>query len=399
MSINNNQLSTINRVIGSNSISSAIVRLYRTTGNDWEYTGIVGAAALSKKNGFATISLVDLDRGVELFSEELCVNFNYQTPKPFFHFFEVQDCVAGFSFADDSEASNFANQVNQNKPSGGRMPPPINTPPPQQNYSQPPPQPQQTSIPIQQPKSNPPPPSSQDKKNTKKKEGGFFSKIFGGGGKKEEEEVHEISGPTNFRHESHIGWDPVNGFDIRNIPPAWKELFKKAGVKKSDLQDKETAKIVMETIVENIGVPSDTPPPPTPNRPPPPTLSNNNNAPPPPTQDMGSNAPPPPSPPPPPTFDGPPPPMPPPMNDTRPPSNHGNSGGNNAPPSLSFAEQLMKKQGSGLKTVEKVDTLPSLPEDTGGLANALASALKNRRGVIEDEKDSDDNDSGDEWSD
>jgi hypothetical protein len=67
---------------------------------------------------------------------------------------------------------------------------------------------------------------------------------------------------------------------------------------------------------------------------------------------------------------------------------------------LSFAEQLKNKQTSGLKSVDKqMETLPSLPEDTGGLANALASALKNRRGAIEDEKDSDDQNSGDEWSD
>ena len=46
------------------------------------------------------------------------------------------------------------------------------------------------------------------------------------------------------------------------------------------------------------------------------------------------------------------------------------------------------------------ESLPALPEDTGGLANALANALKNRRGAIEkDERDSDDEPSQDEWSD
>jgi hypothetical protein len=35
-----------------------------------------------------------------------------------------------------------------------------------------------------------------------------------------------ISGPSGFEHRSHIGWDPTNGFDIRNIPPEWKALFK-----------------------------------------------------------------------------------------------------------------------------------------------------------------------------
>ena len=66
---------------------------------------------------------------------------------------------------------------------------------------------------------------------------------------------HEISGPTNFSHDSHIGWDPVNGFDINNIPPEWKKLFKEAGVKKSDLENKETAMFLVETIAQNIGTP------------------------------------------------------------------------------------------------------------------------------------------------
>ncbi len=47
----------------------------------------------------------------------------------------------------------------------------------------------------------------------------------------------ELSGPTNFRHESHIGWDSQNGFEIRNIPPEWRQLFQAAGVRKSELRD------------------------------------------------------------------------------------------------------------------------------------------------------------------
>ena len=49
--------------------------------------------------------------------------------------------------------------------------------------------------------------------------GGFLSSLFGSS--KELELV--ISDPKNFRHESHVGWDPKNGFEIRNIPPDWKK--------------------------------------------------------------------------------------------------------------------------------------------------------------------------------
>jgi len=75
-----------------------------------------------------------------------------------------------------------------------------------------------------------------------------------------------LSGPSGFRHESHIGWDPQNGFEIRNIPPEWRKLFQAAGVKKSKLQDGETAKFIMETVAQAaLGMeppPAPAPPPP-----------------------------------------------------------------------------------------------------------------------------------------
>ena len=237
---------------------------------------------MSKKDGYATISLLDLNEQSELFSEELCYNFIYNTPRAHFHHFEVDDCVAGFSFADDGEAQDFSQQVNNNIPSKQPQqvqhhtptkrvlsekqenrrnasmsqynpPPSFDNPnnPPSNPYYIPSPEPHHhasspSSSKKKKKKKSPPPQRKEEKKEEEKKEdkrkksffSGLSSKFFG-----KKEEV-QIGRPTNFRHESHIGWDPVNGFDIQNIPPAWKELFKKAGVKKSDLQDKDTAKLV-----------------------------------------------------------------------------------------------------------------------------------------------------------
>lgn len=50
--------------------------------------------------------------------------------------------------------------------------------------------------------------STPDKKNKKEKK-----KLFGKK-KKEEEHILEISGPTGFKHESHIGWDAQQGFEV-----------------------------------------------------------------------------------------------------------------------------------------------------------------------------------------
>lgn len=59
----------------------------------------------------------------------------------------------------------------------------------------------------------PPAATSLDKKKDKKeKKSGFFGGIFG----KKDDDVDDliISEPTNFRHASSIGWDPVNGFQV-----------------------------------------------------------------------------------------------------------------------------------------------------------------------------------------
>ncbi len=62
-----------------------------------------------------------------------------------------------------------------------------------------------------------------------------------------------ISAPSNFRHVSHVGWDPANGFDVNNIPAEWQKLFKKAKVTKADLKNPETSKFILETVVASHG--------------------------------------------------------------------------------------------------------------------------------------------------
>lgn len=55
---------------------------------------------------------------------------------------------------------------------------------------------------------------------------------------------------VDFAHKAHIGWTPGGGFDIRDLPSEWKDLFKAAGIKPSELKDKDTAKLVIDTIAE-----------------------------------------------------------------------------------------------------------------------------------------------------
>jgi len=201
-------------------VCAGIVRLYRTKGQPWEYTGIVGIAIFARDpvNGRNNILILDIRNYKKIFEQELYYNFKYDLPKSFFHTFEVTDCVAGLSFADEKEARVFGSAVKSSLPIISRR---ISAQISQSNVNT-------TNVNTTTVNTTPLPPSS-SKREEKKSFGRFFKKIFKG---KKEEQEFEISGPTNFRHESHIGWDPVNGFDIKNIPAAWKKLFKEAGIKK-----------------------------------------------------------------------------------------------------------------------------------------------------------------------
>jgi len=64
----------------------------------------------------------------------------------------------------------------------------------------------------------------------------------------------EIGMPTNVKHVTHMGYSEEGGFkfDDQPIPMEWKALFRAAGVKKKDLEDKATAKLIVDTITANM---------------------------------------------------------------------------------------------------------------------------------------------------
>jgi len=76
--------------------------------------------------------------------------------------------------------------------------------------------------------------------------GGLLQRWFGVGGGSNE--VASVSRPTNFRHNQHIGYNPETGFQCSDIPDQWQQIFKKLGIRKKDLSDKDTAKAIFETL-------------------------------------------------------------------------------------------------------------------------------------------------------
>ncbi len=385
-------------------------RLYRSNGGEWENirVGAVVACTNTDANGVFCIKMVDLRSRQLIFEQEIYFGFKYQELAPFFHCFEVEDCVAGLCFAEEAEAKKFAGQARSfstqveaiakmNQVTASSAPPLI----PQKEQKKSPAAAAATSTTR----------ARASTKEEKKKKGGFFSKLFGGEQKTEEDEF-VLSGPSGFRHESHIGWDPTNGFDIRNIPPEWKALFKAAGVKKSELQDAETAQFVMNTVADTLlqqqaGPPPPPPPreaaPPVPHYNPPPAAIPSRGAPPPPPRaepesHYGGGTPPPPppprgeTPPPPPPPAGAPPPPPPPAFD-------GGGGGAVAPRGglLDEIQRGKKLKQIDTEALKKGGPLPELADaDKGGLAASLAAAMAARRTAVA--KDDEDDGGDDEWS-
>ncbi|XP_009466745.1 PREDICTED: wiskott-Aldrich syndrome protein [Nipponia nippon] len=58
----------------------------------------------------------------------------------------------------------------------------------------------------------------------------------------------DIGAPSGFKHVSHIGWDPNNGFDVAALDPALRALFARAGISEAQLADAETSRPIPDFI-------------------------------------------------------------------------------------------------------------------------------------------------------
>ncbi|KAK2745549.1 hypothetical protein FQN57_003674 [Myotisia sp. PD_48] len=100
-------------------LAVAVARLYVCLPNTqkWTYTGLQGAAVLANDLVGHTfwIKLVDISpagRGT-LWDQEIYDGFSYNQDRTFFHTFELEECLAGLSFADEKEAKTFKKKVQE----------------------------------------------------------------------------------------------------------------------------------------------------------------------------------------------------------------------------------------------------------------------------------------------
>jgi len=255
--LSNEENSNLNKILGSRcpSLATAVVQIYMSdsaSGHAKWNKRSCGVVCLVKDNPKRSyfIRVLDMDRKVVVFDQEIYNQFRYRSPRPYFHTFEAEDGQIGLNFADENEAANFQMAI-ENKLTERRLrrerrmaskrqslnglQAPVPVGPPSQQQSVPPmPQPvQQVHVPAHVYFNRP-----QDGKKKKK-------------GKLRKE---DISLPTNFQHISHVGWDPNKGFDLENVDPKLKQFFSKAGVSERELQDKDTRDFIYDFIDKHGGI-------------------------------------------------------------------------------------------------------------------------------------------------
>ena len=218
-----------------------MARLYFAEKGSKQWQRIKEVAALtfnqSNLNGAFYFYLIDLERKIPEWSQEIYLDFKYNRDKEYFHSFEGDKGIFGILFADTDEADKFyeilmeeleSYTAVEKMPSKGKT--------------------KSKSIfgafgfGRRSAKTEETVESSSEEKieNQKTKKKKEKQK------EKDSELGHDdVSEPRDFTHLSHIGFNPTKGtFDIQNIPDEWKNMFAKAGITQDQLENRSTAKFI-----------------------------------------------------------------------------------------------------------------------------------------------------------
>ncbi|KAF9976927.1 hypothetical protein BGZ65_007612 [Modicella reniformis] len=205
-------------------ITATVARLYVAYPDpyQWTYSGVIGAVALIQTANTFYLRIVDLlyGRGI-VWEQELYNGFVYTRDKAFFHSFQTDSYIAGFSFADEHEADIFFGKVH------GRA----------------------NLRPFK-------PVLAAGGKSGKSAGGQGLNKIPLVNGKVDKSRIGQ---PLNFQHVAHIGWNQDVGFDAQNVNPAWLELYEELNCRGvSRRQINENATFITEFINAHGGLEKNT---------------------------------------------------------------------------------------------------------------------------------------------
>lgn len=235
------------RLIGNRckSIASAVVQvLYSSPPNyvQWNkrHCGILCFIKDNVKRSyfFRTYCLAKQEL---LWEQELYNSFEYHAPRPYFHTFEGDESRVGLNFADEAEAEFYLAAIKDNlKQKMERR---------EKRRSQLPQPPRQD---------NKPPPVSHEPLAQAPTSAPFLLFLKEKLGiiheQKQKLTKDDIGFPSDFKHVSHVGWDPNKGFVLENFDPTLLQFFARAGVSETHLQDKATCDFICDFIDKHGGM-------------------------------------------------------------------------------------------------------------------------------------------------
>ncbi|XP_044751581.1 neural Wiskott-Aldrich syndrome protein-like [Coccinella septempunctata] len=240
--LNSEENSQIFRLLGNRcqTLSTAVIQLFLTEAPSHSYwirrdTGVLCFVKDNiRKNYF--FRLFCLRRNNMIWEHEMYNNLEYSETTSFFHVFEGQDSLVAFNFANLEEAREMKRIVDvkiyaKRKKEERRR---------QYNKNS-------NSV-VDNSVNNLKPTNPQDfvvrkvpdlaAKQAKRKRN--ITKA-------------DIGSPQDFKHLSHVGWNPDSGFDVDGVNDQLKKFFAKAGVSEKELQDKETREFIYGFINERGG--------------------------------------------------------------------------------------------------------------------------------------------------
>ncbi|XP_069987052.1 actin nucleation-promoting factor WASL isoform X4 [Penaeus vannamei] len=232
------------------TLSTAVVQVFGTDGphhNAWRKR-YCGVATFTKDNARKSyyIQVYDTVAGVRLYEQELYNQFTYSAMMPFFHQFEAEDQMIGLNFADEGEANAFSRAINERLAVKQRRREERRRQSDQQQRQSLHPQPTIPSQPQQTPVHAPPalPPKDDNKKRSGKKANKNKNKIS----------KEQIGMPTDFKHITHVGFDPDKGFSQFNMDEKLQGFFNMVGVSQQHLSDTRTREFIYDFIERHGGV-------------------------------------------------------------------------------------------------------------------------------------------------
>ncbi|RVE52068.1 hypothetical protein evm_003346, partial [Chilo suppressalis] len=237
-----------------NSLATAVVQLFTTEGPshlEWRKkdTGVLCLIKDNSKRSYF-FRIYCLYRKSLVWEHEVYMEIEYKSPRPYLHTFEAEEYMTAFNFASEDEARVLRNiliekielrkQRREERRQRSMLAARANSA--ASSVESAPPVLRHNGAPALQPPAPQLAGSGYSLKSSgKKKPTRKLTKA-------------DIGTPQDFKHVSHVGWNADKGFDVSNLPEeAMMTFFSKAGVSKSQLQDRDTRQFIYEFINQNGG--------------------------------------------------------------------------------------------------------------------------------------------------